>query len=55
MFVGHQEFNGAATDAVSCKDKWEIQDGGRQTGSNYISAYRPYKCSNAVPTAKPPF
>jgi len=33
MLVGHQEFKGATPDVVPCKRKWEIQDGGRQTGS----------------------
>ena len=33
--------------------KSEFKDGGRQTGSTYISASKPD--INAVPTAKPPF
>ena len=33
--------------------KWEIQHGGRQNGSTYISACRPLR--NAVSTAKPMF
>ena len=28
-----QELKDATMDAVPCKRKWEIQDGGRQTGS----------------------
>jgi hypothetical protein len=36
MLIGHQEFKGATPDVVPCKRKWEIQDGGRQTGSKQL-------------------
>ena len=36
--VGHQEFNGAIEDVAPLSRMSKIQDGGRYTGSTYISA-----------------
>ena len=48
-----QQLNGAITNTVKCNRKSVFQDGGRKTGSTYISASR--QDSNAVPMAKSAF
>src|SRR5208282_1609463 len=50
---GLQQLNGAIANTVRCNRKSVFKDGGRQTGSTYISASR--QDSNAVPKANPPF
>src|SRR5664279_1662214 len=47
------QLRGTNEDTVGCNRKLEIQDGGRQTGSTYISAGRQDR--NEIPTATPPF
>ena len=48
-----QELNGTIAVTARCNRKSVFKDGGRQTGSTYISASR--LDSNSVPTANPPF
>src|SRR5664279_238735 len=50
---GVQELNGDNPNTIRCNRKSEIQDGGRQTGSTFISASIPD--SNEIPTATPMF
>src|SRR5664279_4735059 len=50
---GVQELNGDNPNTTRCNRKSEIQDGGRQTGSTYISAS--IADSNETPTATPMF
>src|SRR5664279_4560603 len=50
---GVQELNGDNPNTTRCNRKSEIQDGGRQTGSTYISAS--IADSNEIPTATPMF
>src|SRR5208282_4281893 len=49
---GDQQPNGTLANSARCNRKSVFKDGGRQTGSTYISASR--KDINAVPTANPP-
>src|SRR5664279_4145453 len=48
-----QQLNETNGNTAGCNRKLEIQDGGRQNGSTYISAYR--QDSNEIPTATPTF
>ena len=50
---GVQELNGTIAVTARCNRKSVFKDGGRQTGSTYISA--PRLDINAVPTANPHF
>jgi hypothetical protein len=50
---GAQLFNEAVEKNVGCNRKPEIQYGGCQTGSTYISA--PLQDRNEIPTAAPTF
>src|SRR5664279_4110095 len=50
---GVQELNGDNPNTTRCNRKSEIQDGGRQTGSTFISASIPD--TNEIPTATPMF
>ena len=50
---GVQQFNGAIANNAQCNRKSEFKDGGRQTGSTYISASRLY--IKSVSTANRPF
>ena len=50
---GDQKLNGVIANTVRCNRKSVFKDGGRQTGSTYISASR--QDSNSVSTANPHF
>src|SRR5208282_1826984 len=50
---GVQQHNGNKANTARCNRKSAFKDGGRQTGSTYISASIPD--SDAVPTDNPPF
>ena len=50
---GVQQLNGTIANPARCNRKSAFKDGGRQTGSSYISASRPD--SDAVSKANPPF
>ena len=50
---GVQQLNGTIANTVLCNRKYVFKDGGRQTGSTYISASR--QDSNSISTANPLF